>query len=779
MMNISESSAKKLTPAQNVPLSGDWRPSNHVFWLACTALLIGMVLVANSRPVGAQPAEDEITADDAEAAAAPGKDDDPLGLRVERPIVAAIREADPQDPAKLIIAIDQLLELGEQTLAEEYANRLVGLNLNDQALVDTGLKVGPVPLLRLSTGRALTAESRQLMRRMLDAVREFRRDANRLAELADQAAQSSGSVRRHAIADLRAAGPTSVQPLIRLLAKRDKPQTHVYLRDALAQLGEQAIDPLLAVLQSKDDHLQQQVLLTLARMRAGPAIYDVMCRVAMPAGSAGYRDAANRAAIALLDRIPTTHSVKHSVYRVVHDYLTGQRTLPADIDDNSVVWYWQDDKHELIRLSVPRHHAAAATAVRLAGQLYDVDRNDTRLARLSALAQLNWTKLHKGLDQGLHQPTANRVQRLARDDSAEFIEDVLALALRRKITPAAIGAVEMIAAEANKAANGIPALLNHSGPSPTPLAQCLSHPDRRLRFAALEAAIAARPETLFAGASGIPSGLKFFLNTGRLPRAIIADPRPARAQLLSALLTEIGWESDIFYTGQAMACAAARRADYAVAFVALTVDHHDSCETLATLHDDVRTADLPVGLIIEAHDRPIAERVTDRFALTEAFLVPRDALTAQERLTRLVILAGDRFVPHERRVKNAARAAELFVTLSDRQAGLFEWSGLEEILELSLYNPSFSEPVARALGNLRSPAAQRALANAATAVTAPIALRRHAAAAFATNVQKHGIGLTIVEIQRLAKFYDQQADTGPETEEVMWSLLDTLQSVTK
>ena len=59
---------------------------------------------------------------------------------------------------------------------------------------------------------------------------------------------------------------------------------------------------------------------------------------------------------------------------------------------------------------------------------------------------------------------------------------------------------------------------------------------------------------------------------------------------------------------------------------------------------------------------------------------------------------------------------------------------------------------------------------------APIASRRAAAGAFAKSVRQHGIGLTIPQIQQQARRYDEHADLDSQTEEVLWSILETLQS---
>jgi hypothetical protein len=666
--------------------------------------------------------------------------------------------------------------LGAEPLAIEYANRLASLQLDEKSLVKLGLAVGSARLIQMATNDKLEEGPRKFAVRVLEAVRKFRRDPKRLEKLALQAAQSAAAERSYAVNDLRLAGGVSVQPLVRLLADPQQAKSAANVRDALAQLGTPAVEPLLAVLQTADQQLQAQVLLTLARLAEASSIYDVLCHAAMPSTGTAHRRAARLAIAELAAQVPDAGTAKRKVYTAINELLTGRKRLRKDLEERSPLWNWDDDKRELTRRDLPERHVAAAIADRLASQLYRVDPDDQRLARLAALTRLNRAKLFGGLDQPVKPAVVEAVKRLAPADPLDFVEQVLALALRREQAPAAIAAAEILAAEA-EAAEGAPHLTNHSAPAPTPLVRALVHPDRRLRFAALQAVVAARPDALFAGASGVPQALEFFIHCADPPRALVADPRPFRGQLTVAQLTENGWQGDQFYSGRKTLLAAKRRADYAVAFVAFAVEEPDSRDTLACLREDPRTAHLPVGLIIEPKHRLAAEVLVDQFPLTETFVVPRDGSTTQRRLDQLIATAGDRFVPHAVRMQQAAASIDLLARLSERRPPLFELAGFEPALELALYNPQLATAATAALAALGSPAAQQALVNAASAAALPLTIRQQASKAFVASIGQHGIGLSIAQIQQLNRLYDQQADDGAETEALMWSMLDALQTV--
>ncbi len=723
--------------------------------LICGTLLLGL----GGPAVWAQPAATDAAAE----------------LEEEHPAVAAWRAADPQEPAELMGAIEDLFQLGADRLAIRYADRLAALEMTDQQRVQLHRAVGSARLIRLATDERLGDQPRAFARRVLDAVRKFRRDGKRLQQLARQAVEAGGRQRQHALNDLRLAGGDAVQPLVRLLIDPPGAPAAPRVRAALVELGTPAVEPLLAVLQSQDQQLQVEILQALAQLGHPSSLDDLLCHAVMPSASEAHRQAAREGVARLADQVPDTGAVKRKVYTTVHEYLTGGRRVRSDLEGKGPWWSWDEGSGEVTRRDLPVGHVAAARADRLARQLSRVDPNDPRLARLAALARLTWGKLSGGLDQPLPAEVAAAVKELAPADPLDFFNELLGLALRRQQVPAAVGAAQLLGLAAAEA-GGAPELLNYSGPVPTPLARALAHRDRRLRFAALEAVVTAAPPTLFAGASGVPSALQFFLSWGPRPRAVVADPRPARAQMMAAQLKANGWEADRFTSGRNLLRAAQQRADYGVALIAFTIERPDSRETLASLREDPRTADLPVGLISELRHRQEAELLVQQFPPTVTFVVPHDESTMQLRLDQLTAAAGDRFVAHPQRLKHAQRALQLVVQLAGQRPPLFDLASCEPALEAALAHPDLAAAATDALAALGSPAAQQALVTTASSPAQPLAIRQQASRAFIAAIQQHGIGLTIAQIRQLDQQYQQQADDGAAIEALLWAMLDALQT---
>ena len=66
--------------------------------------------------------------------------------------------------------------------------------------------------------------------------------------------------------------------------------------------------------------------------------------------------------------------------------------------------------------------------------------------------------------------------------------------------------------------------------------------------------------------------------------------------------------------------------------------------------------------------------------------------------------------------------------------------------------------------------------DAASQTHLPAETRAAAADAFARSAKKHGIGLTLEQIQRQAERYDQSAESSPENEAILWRILDAIQN---
>jgi hypothetical protein len=97
-------------------------------------------------------------------------------------------------------------------------------------------------------------------------------------------------------------------------------------------------------------------------------------------------------------------------------------------------------------------------------------------------------------------------------------------------------------------------------------------------------------------------------------------------------------------------------------------------------------------------------------------------------------------------------------------------------LEQVLNAPVFSAAAARVLGLFGTPRAQQALVQLASTPTQPLAARQAAAAAFRAAVLSRGLLLTRESLLRQYDIYNASESLDRETQEVLASLLDTMET---
>jgi CheY-like chemotaxis protein len=256
---------------------------------------------------------------------------------------------------------------------------------------------------------------------------------------------------------------------------------------------------------------------------------------------------------------------------------------------------------------------------------------------------------------------------------------------------------------------------------------------------------------------------------------VVADPRANRAHAMAALLDQCGFTTSLATSGREAFQEAAGSTEVELVLIVMTVENPDADELLRQLRRDPRTARLPVGLIADPDRLYRAEGIALADPLTSAFVRPRDLKTMQERVKTLEGLSGVNHVPHAERLEQARRAMGIISVLTAKPQQLYDFQGVDAAVEPALMVPELWPAAIQVLVHCHTPRAQKALADLASAGTQSIDTRKVAAAAFAESVKRHGIQLSIAQIKHQARLYDQSASLDQPTQDVLWSLLETMQ----
>ena len=189
-------------------------------------------------------------------------------------------------------------------------------------------------------------------------------------------------------------------------------------------------------------------------------------------------------------------------------------------------------------------------------------------------------------DNGLSKPLAadeGSPAAIAAGFDQNVIEDVLIYAMETGHAPAATAAVRILGTK------GKAETLLCQGAQPAPLVRALRHPDRRLRFVALETILQLKPAKPFAGSSYVTDALGYFIATRGTRRALVADLRREDARKLAGLFIRLGYQVDTAISGPEVIRQAIASPDYEVILVAASLGQRPIQIMLQQLRFDSRS----------------------------------------------------------------------------------------------------------------------------------------------------------------------------------------------
>ncbi len=685
------------------------------------------------------------------------------------PAVAAVLATKPTTPSELIRAARILADLGRPDLAKGLLKKVLDANLDQQQLIALEGSLGAATFTDVASRRQLAPEGQQLGDAVLTAVNQHLQDPARLADLVKQLQDPSAEVRSRALAELQRGRDAAVGPLIAVLADPSRAAEHANVRTALVRLGSDAVGPLVAMLEASDAKLVVEAIRLLAALEAEQAAMFLLAPCTSDRSDPEVRQAAEAALSKLLGGAPSKAEAVRLLARRAEEHFNRSRPLREDLAGQVEIWTWDDTAKQPVKKMLLADEASLALASRLARDAYSLAPEDEAIRRLHLAAMLEQAAYENGLEVPLDTAEGTPGGRVAAL-GCEVIEDLLVYALEGGHAPAAAAAVRILGQEGDAES------LLWQGARPTPLAQATWHPDRRVRFAAVEAILALQPARSFPGSSRVTEALGFFAASAGTPRALVAAAGTAEARRIGGYLVALGYELDTAVTGQDAIRQLLASPDYELALIGAAIERPTVDFLLQELRHDCRTAGLPVGVIARAGQLERAERIARRDPLAEAFSRPHTQESVQWQAERLLALVGrDRVLAAERQGQ-AALALKWLADWSGRDQKAFDFSRLEDVVLDALYAPGLRLHAAAALGSLNTRHGQQALVEVASRPVHPIELRTAAAKAFQENVRRNGILLTTKQILLQYDRYNQSETMDAATQQVLGSILDTIEA---
>jgi hypothetical protein len=250
---------------------------------------------------------------------------------------------------------------------------------------------------------------------------------------------------------------------------------------------------------------------------------------------------------------------------------------------------------------------------------------------------------------------------------------------------------------------------------------------------------------------------------------------------LAGFFDELGFDADTDTAGRALALRAFDSPDYVFALISDAIDRPAYGELVQILRKDPRTADMPIGILVRDVNERAAQRLADSDNLTLAFPPPQTREDVAVDAQRMLQVAGRRLVSADDRLQEASFALDKLTTLAEdsEKYGFYDVMRLESRMRQALTIPALAAKAARVLGLLGSPGAQQALIEFANVPVQPLADRQAAAAAFRMAVDRRGLLLTRIQLQKQYALYNASESRDRGTQEVLAALLDAMEAPTR
>ena len=687
----------------------------------------------------------------------------------EDPVIRAIQELNPQSPAELMNAVKIMVDYGRPNQVKVFATRLLKLEPPADVLVALHNEFGSSIFVRMAVAKDLPEEARILADAVLDAAHSASQDPARIQSLINRLGNPRPEVRRAAVNDLQSAGTTALGPLMQSLKDPSQEARHKGVRITILKLGNTAVEPLIGMLSAEDDALRARAIEMLGLLGSPRGMLYLVRPALDESGPAEIQLAAQRALLNIVATIPSPWEATRLLEERASEHFNGAPPLTPNADDLTELWDWDAET----RRSVPRLYeardAATVVAAQLAEDLFALAPTNETYRRLYLMTGLEATKTIEGLAQPLNRGAGTPAERMKTLGMAA-IEDVLWHAIEDQRMAAAIGAAELLGDI------GDATLLAAAGGRPSTLSRCLQHPNRRLRFAAAEAVVKIDPRRRFAGSSHLIATLAYMLQTTGERRALVGHPRSQLGQTLVGMLDERGFVADVQATGRQIFREAVTSPDIELLLVSDTVGNPPPHELIQMLRRDVRTANLPVGLISRGETADSNRRFADSDPRTIVVPFPGDSRSLSVVVRRLLSLHPRELIMTDERDTQAMAALEWLTRFVDAEDYDFHDVLCHQSAIISAMDvPGLATSAAPLVGLIGSSLAQRTLVTMASQPGRPLAHRQAAAAGFAQAVARRGIMLTSDEILIQYDKYNRSRIQDAETQQVLASILDAIE----
>lgn len=678
----------------------------------------------------------------------------------------------PGTPEELFEATLLMVNVARPELARNYLDKLLESELTDELLLALREKHGSGAFLRLTGVKQLQPAADNLLQRANAAFARAAVSPERINAFINQLAASPAE-RASALAELRGIGTPAVPLLLSALGNPANADRQEHIVAALVHIGELAVDPLLAGLDSPNENIRVQAITVLGLIRASQAVPYLWYPALSADESVSVRTAARHALARILNEPVTamdklaSEGIAGRLLKTATEHFRGKYLWKTDDQGMVSLWTWDADQNLAVVTVLPPDAASDRAGLRFASQALKLAPDQRRIQSLYLALELANAARAAGFDKPIASGPST-----AHDLALSVGPDIVSEALRESLSAsragpavAALRVLEHTATAAN---------LKGIGGKPAPLIAALNYPDSRVQFAAASAVLQIDPASPFSGSPRVVQILQRALTTDGKPHAIVGEVSAERGAKVGGFVAELGYEPLLFTSGRDVFKAASERTDVELIVLHPNIIRWALTETLANLRADARTASIPIILHGPADLQPkMRQHLNSNPAIMYASL---SETTADFELQVGGFLKRTRsapLTPEERMAQKSAAAAWLAHVATGRRTRVFNLSPAERALAQSLADEKLASSALDALGEIASGTSQTQIAQSVIDPQMPLELRESAAAKLAFHIQRFGLTISKSLVEDLRKVW-MDPQTPPTLHTSLGSVIGSL-----
>ena len=659
----------------------------------------------------------------------------------------------PTTSLELWEAIDYLVKTDQAPKAVPYIKTFLKNKPDDASLIKIRDSYGYGSILQLQDYPSTRASAAPIVQLVIDASRRVAADPARV-KASIKLLSASPAEQRIGVERLREVGPDAVPAILEALKGADlKPTDRDLILKNLGRLDRSAVPALIPVLEAKDESLAAKIAHSLARI-GDPRSIPWLTIAASSANTPAAVRAAAAEAIELLTRLPFAAQPKTPATLLVEEarrYQTHAIQFPGD---TVTIWAWSADDQNVVPRQVSKSEAEAILGGKLAKAALALEPSSDEIKAVVIGLDMEKAIERAGFSGFSEKDPSGIYQEAIKSGSV-----VLGLVLKQAIANRNTDLATYAAKAYGEIAKGDPST------SLDPLIRALAAPGRRARFAAAKVLVELEPLRPFAGSSLVVPALAQFATPGPLPKAVVIDGNLVNGSQVVSFFKTLGYDTILAGTGNNGFREAAESAD--VELVAIEVSMvgegwrlHD---TIANLRNDARTANLPIYLLGPLWSQDVVlHSLNERFPGLKMIVSPLNPESLKEQME---IVGGVTPLPKEERLALAKEAVALLVKISENSASPFvpDLQRIEPKLALALNDAAIEENVAKILGRIPDPNAQRGLASVVIDPSHEPEQRLAAATQLAKAIRKFGPMIDAKQESNLLEIQGAEPDSKLKT----------------